>query len=247
MSTSSPAPSSGGDDAYAYFFTTGIPETVATLVSIQKLASAEGWTRVLDEATRIGIDLLTEVNQEGRLAAAFADAAIVRVLIESRSRNRPSRDLLESHVRSEALPLGGVAVGLLDELDKAVNPDTGYGTFWRAQEYGTGTAEVPTQVGRVFHGVFQPTGTAPDHTQQGNGRGSDLVFTSASSSDGGGFGTISVELPGRHFLRDGSAEAGKLYQDAMAKLQDRYVQRVKGLLVLAKSEATRTIRYVLDA
>lgn len=243
MSTGSP-PDVGGHDAYGYFLTTDIPEEVGMLVAIQKLALTNGWRNVLEEATKITTGLLEDVNQIARLAAKLADAAIIRVLIETRASNRPFRGLLESHIRSEPFPLGGVKVALIEELDKAINPDTGdYGPFWRAQEYGTGSNEVPSQEGRVFHGVFNPSGNNPDAAQRGLRRGSDLVFQSGA----GGFGTISVELPGRHFLRDGTAEAAKIYMDSMERIAQKWGARIRELAVLARQEHTRVIRFELDA
>lgn len=226
MSTSSP----GSEDAFAYFYTTGIPELVAILVQIQGLAIKQRWFELRSAAGKITEGLLLDVNREAAQSASVATATVVRILIQSRRSNRPFTGDLEQHIVSLPGPLGTVRVGLVEELDKAVNPATGYGTFWRAQEFGTGTAEVPSQIGRVFRGTFSPSQTSPDSSMRGTGRGSDLVFISDVA---GGLGTISVELPGRHFLTDGSAEAATHYIKAMEAVQVKWLPRIQELVKLA--------------
>jgi hypothetical protein len=237
-----------GQDAFGYFATSEAAETITTLVSIQRLAIERRLLDVSDLAAVILTDMLNDLNAIAREYAVLADTAIIRILIETRAQNRPMTGQLEAHIRSEPGPLGSVKVALIEELDRVVNAN-GYGPFWRAQEYGTGNdgegVEIPSQVGRYFRGFFQPSGTPPQAAQRGLRVGTDLAFESDPS---GGFGRISVELPGRHFLSCGTAEVGAKYMQRIGELQRDYVRRIRKLLALIKEARTRrTLTYYLDA
>jgi hypothetical protein len=221
------------DEAFDYFLTGGIPDLVAVMVEIQKFAADLQMQAVSRSAATLLRGLLDAVNLAGVKYAVLADATIIRVLIETRSGNRPFTGNLESHIHSVPGPYGSVQVALIAELDKAVNPVGGYGPFWRAQEYGTGTAEVPGQEGRYFRGFFEPGGDVPRAAMRGRGVGTDLAFVSDAT---GGFGQISVELPGRHFLRDGSIEAGAKYLEGMAAIQKEYLGKMRELRSLIRAQ-----------
>lgn len=118
-----------------------------------------------------------------------------------------------------------VGVADVDKLNRVTNPLTGYGPYWHAQEEGTG-GKVPSQVGREIFGLFlgkggggQPERPNPKYAGGGgphpifvSGKSQSAAFGSVGFSGGagkqggvGGPGTISVEITGRHFIRDGAA------------------------------------------
>jgi hypothetical protein len=238
-----------GHDAFGYFATTNVAETVALLVRIQRAAIERKLTDVFDATATILTDLLNDLNSVAAEYAVLADTTIIRILIETRAQNRPTTGELATHIRSEPGPLGSVRVALIEELDRAINPDSGYGPFWRAQEYGTGSSgegvDVPSQIGRYFRGFFQPSGTPPEAAQRGLRVGTDLAFVSDSS---GGFGRISVDLPGRHFLSGGTAEVGAKYLQRIDALATAYDKRISDLRkLITESRARRTFTYRLDA
>lgn len=235
-------------DAFGYFAVSGVADTVTLLVQIQRFAFDRKLIDVGDMAASILSDMLGDLNQAAARYAVLADTTIVRILIETRSRNRPHQGELETHIVSQPGPLGSVKVALIEELDKAVNPN-GYGPFWRAQEYGTGSSgegvDVPSQVGRYFRGFFEPSGTPPQAAQRGLGVGTDLALV---PDPNGGFGRISVDLPGRHFLSGGTAEVGAKYLDHIAELQRTYAERINKLReLIAEAKRTRTWLFYLDA
>lgn len=219
------------EEAFGYFSTVGIPQLVSVLGRVQRLAGAAGNRSA--QAAVLGVvgGLLKDVNDAAVEMAGIADGLIVTKMLQTQARNRPLTGAMETHVRSVPGPLGTVRVALIAELDKIVNP-RGYGPFWRAQEYGTGSPEVASQVGRPLFGTFEPSGGPPDSAQQGVGAGHDLAFIPMGSAPG--FGRISVELPGRHFLRDGTAEAGARYVVKMSAVQQRWIARMEELKAQAR-------------
>lgn len=214
-------------EAFAYLETIGIPRTVELLIKIEALARAEGYGVVANGAHEINLGLLRDVNLVAAEMTGLADGEIVKRILETHNRvSRPATGDMEAHIRSEAGPLGLVRVALIDELEKIVNPN-GYGPFWRAQEYGTG-GDVPSQVGRRFLGTFEPSGEPPDAAQRGLGQGHDIAFLPGGSKPG--LGRISVELPARHFLRDGTAEAAVQYQRKMQEVQAKWAKEIEALI-----------------
>lgn len=232
-------------EAFAYLETIGIPRTVELLIKIEALARAEGYGVVANGAHEINLGLLRDVNLVAAEMTGLADGEIVKRILETHNRvSRPATGDMEAHIRSEAGPLGLVRVALIDELEKIVNPN-GYGPFWRAQEYGTGSPEVASQVGRPLFGTFEPSGEPPDAAQRGEGAGHDLAFVPMGSAPG--FGRISVELPGRHFLRDGTAEAGARYVTKMNAVQERWIARMKELQAQARVSSSGSIIGIIRA
>lgn len=235
MSTSAPDPNSG--DAYDYFLTTGIPELARILTQAQRIAGERGLPSTRAAIIEVLNGVLADVNEVARRMAAYADEAIIAKIHETHTANRPVTGNMETHIASDPGPLGSVRVGLIDELDKIINPngEKPYEPFWRAQEYGTGSDEggfggggVPSQEGRVIRGLFEPSGTPPNSEQRGLNSGTDLVFLPGGENPG--WGTISVELPGRHFLRDGDALAGARYVAEMEKVQQKWSTRIQEIL-----------------
>ncbi len=247
MSTSAPDPTtSGSDAAFGYLLTTRIPEVLDQLIWVQEFAQEHGMKELQAAAAEISIGLLNDVNAVAVKSAGYADGAIIRKMFESHTSNRPITGTLESHVKSLPGPLGSVRVALIEELDKVVNPNTSdYGPFWRAQEYGTGQDGVPSQLDRVIFGTFENSGTQPNGDLRGVGVGHDIAFIPGGRSPG--FGTITVELPARHFLRDGWEEAGVLYKEEMTAVQAKWIKRIEKLIELAVEQFPRRITFILDA
>lgn len=185
--------------------------------------------RLYTEALRVAklfTQFLTDINALAVEFCNVADTEIILKIRETAAHNRPQGGDMETHIRSIPGPpgTGTVQVALLAELDKIVNPN-GYGPFWRAQEYGTGQSGIPGQAGRVIYGVFEPSGYGPDPSQRGLRVGHDQAFMSGYQT-GANLGTISVELPARHFLRDGFDRAGAKYLERVAQLNKIYTARI---------------------
>lgn len=179
-----------------------------------------------------------ELDDLAKRTAASATDLIKERIRATRARNRGDTGRgahMRNMVRSRPLPrIGGLASGAvgvadLDVLDSLRNPLGNYGPYWRAQEYGTGSTEVPAQKGRVIRGYFFGRGfggtpEVPREEYRGLGVGPAPIFVGAGAGSAafggvgfsggpgrsggrGGYGTISVELPGRHFIRDGANAA----------------------------------------
>lgn len=124
------------------------------------------------------------------------------------------------------------AVGIADTqlLGTAINPNSRYGTYWRTQEYGTDAdspeGHIPGQEGRVIFGAFSGGGetSAPDSAFAGGG-GPHPIFISHkdSPSDTPGFGTIGMEIAGRHFIRDGADAALLKWRADIARTQSEAI------------------------
>lgn len=160
---------------------------------------------------------------------ARLDATQVRAATDSAPH---LRELLSARpLQIGGLETGAVGIADIKLLDRAINPySRGYGTYWRAQEYGTGSDGIPSQVGRVIHGYFIGGGDQePPDAQYSGGGGPHPVFVSDSSSSSlfgrgarggfGGFGTISVEDRPRHFIRDGADQAKIVWRADIARAQ----------------------------
>jgi hypothetical protein len=152
---------------------------------------------------------------------------------------------------------GMVGVADVGQLELAINPRSpGYGPYWRAQEYGTGTGFVPSQVGRVFFGEFMLAGggdATPPQAKYAGGGGPHPVFQSSRQEVGGvggsrtknygrgggylgqgdyfgefhgGYGTIGAEIQPRHFIAYGADSAVVKWREQIEAIQDRAVERI---------------------
>lgn len=126
---------------------------------------------------------------------------------------------------------GSVGIARTSTLNRSINPNTpGYGPYWRAQEYGTGSSEVVSQRGRVIVGFFYGqggggVGSRPSAAFRGGG-GPHPVFIPGSVQPGprggrGGKGTIGREIQGRHFIRDGADAAATKWRNEMKLIEQR--------------------------
>lgn len=239
--------------SFAYMVTPGVTELVQTVVRIAREAQDRDLRELAVGAYNLAHDIFSDLNQVATKMAAVADSLIDDKIEATKSANRPQNASMETHIVSRPGPLGTVQVAMLAELEKIINP-AGYGTYWRAQEFGTGqsgemlggTVDIPSQEGRVLFGTFNPSGDPPDAAQAGLGVGHDAAFVPGGSNPGQGI--ISVDLPGRHFLRDGATEAGVKYREAIGALQDDWLARLRELARLLAAER-RQMTYIarLDA
>lgn len=234
--------SGGAAEAFDYFRVRNITGLIETLTNLQGFALDHRLMAYADGVSKVLLRLLDDIQTVAMQMAQLSEAYIISEIFATHSAKRPITGNMESHIKSRAGPLGIVFVALIEELDKIVNPMGGYGTFWRAQEFGTGVTpdeggwgEIPGQEGRIIRGVFTPSGTDPDAASRGLNQGTDLAFESGGA---GGWGTINVELPGRHFLRRGVDLAGETYLQRMAELQTRYTNELRVLLAAARREIT---------
>jgi hypothetical protein len=220
-----------------------LPSTAAATITLLERAYAD-FNRSLDEHARVTARLAT-TSIKGRIAATRA------MNRGDTGRGQHLRNAIRSRAlgRSGGLATGAVGVADLDVLDALRNPIGDYGPYWRAQEHGTGTAEVKAQTGRVIRGYFFGRGFGgtpepPRGQYRGLGAGPHPIFVSGASgaaafgalgfSGGpgkaggrGGFGTISVELPGRHFIRDGANAAEATWQRGLRAIEYRTLRDMR--------------------
>lgn len=200
-----------------------------------------------------------ELDTLARTTAAAADRRI-RERLKATQKRQDTRlsPRLQDLIKSRAIsPLGrGLstgAVGIADEdwLDKAVNPTSPhYGPYWRAQEFGTGTPEVASQIGRVLRGYFFGPGLSDPEVPRAiysGGGGPHPIFVSSRSqlslygsagfSGGagsrgglGGFGTIRHEIQGRHFIRDGANAVLADWRAGIRQIESTTIARLQAVV-----------------
>lgn len=116
---------------------------------------------------------------------------------------------------------GGVGVGDIDELQKAVDPDYPQdGSYWKVQEAG-----FSGHVGREVYGHFynSPRGG------QGYAPSKDRVRTDAffRPEKPGRKLKIKNPIPAKWYLRDGSAEAGRKWQVEYNRIEARFLRETE--------------------
>lgn len=219
--------------AYTTFGSTDMLEALVLMADISAQAHKVGLENI---APRLRV-LLQRL--EGELAvlatktAQLADAAIVYRLRETQVRPETTKSLhLQDLIVSIPFSSGSVKIGLIDELDKATNPQSGYGPYWRAQEEGS-VAVGNTMTGRVLFGRFE----GPSHDDVPRGEysgsrgapGSEFYFDVPGQESG--LGTIEHEDQPRHFLEEGAATAGVSYAEGIRRLSRTYAELIDGLAV----------------
>lgn len=166
------------------------------------------YERKAAEVGRIVRELMRKLDAQAIESAKFADKAIVDTLESRRQRPRTPGPHLADHVTSQpiptSLPSGAFGIALIDELNKAIGRESGI-PYWGAIEWGTGTARIPSQVGRpkVTPGYFQPGDSAPDPAQFRV----HPYFQQERYRRGMPALVITKEIEPHYFLRDGSAAA----------------------------------------
>lgn len=216
------------EEAFATYRTRGLPEAMQLALGVQQALWRQGFTAEAREVAAIIDTWDRAIDAAAVEMAGASEGAIVARIATTMAANRPHRGEMETHIRSIPGPLGFVAVGIIGELDKIVNPVGPWGKpFWPAQEFGTGVEGVPSMEGRVLFGLFQPSGTRPKA-----GENNDLRFVSNSVEPNvdAGFGTVGAELPGRHFLRDGAAEVGAKYIVRMGEICESYLREITAVV-----------------
>jgi hypothetical protein len=227
----------------------GVPPSVSTLSLLE--ASYVRFNRDLDAlAKRTAITATDNIKQRIRATRALNRGDTGR---GQHLRNAIRSAALP---RIGGLATGAVGVADVAILDALRNPIGRWGPYWQAQEYGTAAesarGEVPKQKGRVIRGAFFGRGfsgdpSPPDPNFQGLRVGPHPIFVSSragaallqaagfSGARGvgkkggvaGGFGTISVELPGRHFIRDGANLARTEWLSGMRALEFRALRDLR--------------------
>lgn len=165
------------------------------------------------------------LNRLAKLTAVNATHDIQKFYDASRSGRPGTGNKLHLRTLFFCKPLirntGEVGIARESTLDRAKNPFTpGYGTYWRAQEFGTGTVnpggEIPKQTGRVFRGYFYGPGATGagevPRAQYAGGGGPHPIFITGKTRSGvrggkGGLGEIHKEIKPGHFIRNGANEA----------------------------------------
>lgn len=227
------------DEAVTQFNDASQQVAFATLGSTDMLEALVLMSEISNEARKVGLDnialplrvMLRELEADlsalARSTAHIADNAIVDILRSTQVRPETTRSLhLEDLILSLPFPRGTVKVGMVEELNKATNPNSGYGPYWRAQEYGS-VAVGNTMTGRVLFGRFEGPGhdDVPRAQFAGqHGPGSDFYFSVPDEE--GGLGTISHEDEPRHFLRDGTAVADLAYTERITRLSRDFADRI---------------------
>ena len=225
------------EDYFGSYGVLGVTTLVSNLIELQGIAQRNGLDALFAGVANILLGLLRDLNAVSQQFARVADEQIELRIEATRAPNRPPWGEMATHIISEPGPpgTGSVGVAKLDELDKIRNP-SGYGPFWIAQEFGTGVVmdygpyagnEIPEQAGRRIFGTFYESEEPPEAAQQGLGVGTDMYFLPMGSAPG--LGRISVELPGRHFLRDGITEAGREYVAAINAIQQKWMNELNKL------------------
>lgn len=218
-------------------------EAYATLGSTDMLAALVLMSEISNEARKVGLNniaaplrlMLRELESElgalGRVTAKIADAAIVDRLHSTQVRPGTTRSLhLADVIHSVAFPRGSVKVALVEELNKATNPE-GYGPYWRAQEYGS-VAVGNVMTGRILYGRFEGPGhddvPRNEFAGQHGAPGSEFYY-GAGGGEESGLGTIQHEDQPRHFLEAGMAAADVAYTAGVTRLSQGYASRILGL------------------
>lgn len=237
-----------------------MPEFVRGFVIPQVTDVHEWFQRCLKDAERLlgdarrtplepvaqGIvdDLTLAYNTFNRNLREAAEVAAAQAMVGMKARleqhERPvgprtpaSNYVVARPLNTGNLETGMVGVGEIEELKRIRNPD-GYGTFWRALEYGTGQNGVPSQIGRVLLGVFGMSNPSAPDAQYAGGRGPHPVFLSKTKLAGSlaaqsGFGTIGMEMRGKHFIKYGADEAAVKWRENIAAAQDRALKAIEAI------------------
>lgn len=179
----------------------GQPQLLALETRLQQAYAI--FNRNLDRAATIG----------AQAAARGMKGVLKQTQLRPDTDRKPHlRELL--HSKPAVIPglrgfaTGSVAIGDIDQLEKAIDPDfPQHGSYWRAQNYGT-----TAHVGREIHGFFHGPGgsmSRPLAALAGGGTMQhDPMFSPSSKisgprGGGGGRGMIRVPLKPRHFIERG--------------------------------------------
>jgi hypothetical protein len=180
------------------------------ILNARRAFLAAGDTATALAVAQIYATLNNELNQVARDAARLSEVDI-RKRIELTRSGRPDTARggvkLKNTIRSEwaksSPSLAYVGIGIIEELDKAVNPySSSRETYWRAQEFGFAYTHFP-------QGFFMGPGYAGPASRPNPGavRQHPLFVP---SSKGGKF-QKPPKIAARRFMRDGSVDAVRFW------------------------------------
>jgi hypothetical protein len=221
---------SSSQEAYAIFGSTDMLAALALISEISSEARKVGLANIAAPLRAMLQQLEADLTALAARTAQIADAAIVTRLRETQVRPETTRSLhLQDLIVSVPFPRGSVKIALIEELNKATNPD-GYGPYWRAQELGS-VAVGNIMTGRILFGSF----SGPGHDEVPRGEyagmrgapGAEFYF--GLDGEESGLGTISHEDPPRHFLETGTAVAGVSHAEGIKRLSRGYADRILAL------------------
>lgn len=232
-------------------------ELLGELIAIDRTAAAlrtPSPTAALRARVEVSYrEFRSDITRLAEVTAADFDARARTILAATRRRDDTRvaphlRNLIQSRPASLGvadLPIGAVGLARISTLDRAVNPHTpGYGTYWRAQEYGTGAGGVPSQRGRQLRGFFYQAGFSnpqrPQSAYRGAGDPKYPIFLPgrtgglpANVKGGigprggrGGLGVIHHEIAPRRFLRDAADLTYAEYLTGVKAVQARALSQL---------------------
>lgn len=224
--------SSSSQEAYAIMGSTDMLQAIVLMSVISEEARRVGLAGIGAPLRILLKRLEGDLSALAKRTVQIADHAIVTKLRETQVRPETTKSLhLQDLIVSMPFPQGTVKIGLIDELDKATNPD-GYGPYWRAQELGS-VAVGNIMTGRVLFGRFE--GPAHDDVPRSEfagahgAPGSEFHWGLSGESVESGLGTIEHEDQPRYFLQDGTAIAETSYQEGITGLSREYAGLIHGL------------------
>lgn len=212
----------------------------------RRLGKSVGAARALADIRIAYRDFNLGLRNAAEKAAERAMKGMIERLDSTRRRaetgSSPAiRDLVEANpLNTGQFQTGAVGVANVELLNRAINPHSrGYGTYWRALEYGTGQGQVPSQVGRILYGSFTAAGgtdPTPPMAEFAGGGGPHPVFRSGgvgvTSVDGErtiGLGTIGKEIEAKHFIKYGADEAAVQWRAEIAAVQSRALDELRAI------------------
>jgi hypothetical protein len=217
-------------EAYAMLGSTDMQLAITLMAEISNETRKIGLANIAAPLRVMLGQLEADLTALAAQTAQAADAAIVTRLRETQVRPETTRSLhLQDLIVSLPFPRGTVKIALIEELNKATNPD-GYGPFWRAQEVGS-VAVGNIMTGRILFGSFAGPGhdevPRAEYAGMRGAPGSEFYY--GMDGEESGLGTISHEDPPRYFLRDGTALAAADYAHGIKGLSRGYADRILSL------------------
>jgi len=225
----------GGENEHEGGFFTTLPTPIGLIAGLELLGEAAALGKELpgDQAQGVAAEALAALVErqviETTVQVAKLSEQAVREHI-AKTRVRPDHEVfggmfqgfapgggrkrLEDAIKSDALGLGAVGIGSIEELDTVVGLDGR--PFWRTQEFGS-----THNVGRVVFGLFQPGNSLPNQQQFRQ----HPVFIAGA----GGPMHIQRPIPARHFLRDGAAVAEGFRERLFADTQNAALGEIRAI------------------
>lgn len=237
-----------------------------TLRELRKLAlRVSGKRKAAVEAQIVEVQLVQsryvrDMEKVASVGAAAATKSVRQVFDQTRTPRSAGqasrlRKSLTARPAKFALPTGNVGIGDVDLMDRVTNPfSPGFGSYWLAQEIGTGAHDketgvtIKSQLHRRLFGFFTDRSGGGNVDIPRAGGGTHARFISASSpgavqgprGGAGGPGEISREIRGRHFLRDGRNAAYDVWVAQIRQADTRAIRSLQGLIGLSVAQIRAT-------